>query len=393
VGCFVAVDVLRVYCEKWIKEKQVQYRMWRAMLEYRSRMVRQARLSLASQRWSTAISKARFIARMRLSERSAQDGKLKLKDVMAGRMGEASSLDNQMQHPMSWLYRDTALTGAVASGKDAGSKVSSDKGASIGVSSATPGAFSRSDGMEAVDDIVDEEGRPLKPTTEMADMVFRLYTEIFFVPMVAQAMDQLLSWAVLQDTWSNFGVAVDKAWVGKVLLKVLKYGEYKDKVDREWSSRVTAFENKLKKGIRVPILRFMIEREARADNVEVAQVLEMVDDILAQNLDPDLWNYGEAIREVATGKTTREQFLGDEAVEVDEAGDVVERTAEEHAEHVERVQGVLHNYMMQFRARRAAERVQIVEGDLDLEENSMEEDGIDLAEVEHDVGDSDAGKK
>ena len=39
------------------------------------------------------------------------------------------------------------------------------------------------------------------------------------------------------------------------------------------------------------------------------QVLEMVDDLLGDTLDPDLWNYGEAIRNAATGKTAEEQFL------------------------------------------------------------------------------------
>lgn len=134
---------------------------------------------------------------------------------------------------------------------------------------------------------------------------------------------------------------------------MVKYSEYKDQVDRTAATKVTSLEHKLKKGVRGPLLRFLIERESRADNVELAQVLEMVDDLLGQNLDPDLWNYGEAIRAAATGKTTHEQFLGKAGMGEDGEG------AEAHQEGVERVQRVLDNYLVQFRTRRAQERVQV----------------------------------
>lgn len=49
--------------------------------------IRQARKSLAAQRWAAAISKARFIARMRISDRNTEAGMYKLADVMSSKMG------------------------------------------------------------------------------------------------------------------------------------------------------------------------------------------------------------------------------------------------------------------------------------------------------------------
>jgi len=379
VGILAIWSVAYDYLADYINEIKKQIYFFYAMVQYRARMVKQAQKSIAAQRWAAAISKARFMARMALADREAHAVQLNLKNFVS--LEERPDF-NIGTNPLSWLYRDTPLAGH-ESGGGKGSQASGGLSSAFGASSGLPSGLN--DGLDgAVDDAFDADGRPLKPSTELADLLFRAFSQVFLLPQVADAAEELLSWAVLKDTWSNYGIMVDKGWVGKAFLKVHKFAQYKDVVDKEAAQRgVTSFEAKLKKLHRGSLLRFLIEREARSDNVELAQVLEMVDDIVGDNLQPDLWNYGEEIRAAATGKARTEEFLKSRDG-MNELGDG-EEGAEAHQESVDQMQNVLQSYLIQFRARRAQERVLIVEGDLEDEYEVEEEyeikEGLDLDEI------------
>ncbi|CAG9466833.1 unnamed protein product [Pedinophyceae sp. YPF-701] len=362
VACFAvyamlserAVNAIRV---AWKKVK-LYMRLRAAVM--RSRLARKKPIPV--QRWLAVGSKVRFMVRVHMAQERAQLNVTKMETNLNTTFKATDVVTPGMAFTPARGVGGT-ISKQMLLGQDQGMTAEEQ----IAMLQAETGAITQAADAEEV-------------VSSVSSNIFDI-VQLFMMPKVADSMKDLLEKPKLVDTWSNYGVKVNKAWVAKIFMKVYKFSEYKALVDFQ-EPDVTSFESKLKPGLRSMMLRSMVEREARADNVEMAKVLEMIDDLLGVTLDPELWNYGEAIREVAAGApVTTSEDLRRPAPQTEE-----EMEEQMVAQDAKMAETELKGFLTRFRVQKMAEQM----GQREAEEAEAADEGsVDLDDFDIDVDDFD----